>query len=85
MFDHEGIVRKKVITKIQTGNVRSVISFTDGTSYKLLNTIIDACKIRSNSNLINEKATFITHDDENIKYIVIRDIGALDASIPPLP
>jgi hypothetical protein len=85
MFDPEGILRKKVIAKIKTGNTRSVVIFTDGTSYKLLNTIIVAFKYRFNSNLVNEQATFFTHDDKNIKYIVIRDAGALDASIPPLP
>ncbi len=85
MFDHEGIVKKKVIAKIKTKKIRSVISFSDGTSYKVVNTLIDAFKDRFNSDLVNEKVTFITHDDKNIKYIVIRDSGALDVSIPPLP
>ena len=85
MFDTQGILKKKVIAKIKTKKIRSVISFSDGTSYKLVNTLIDALKDRFNSNLINEKVTFITHDNKNIKYIVIRDSGALDVSIPPLP
>ena len=85
MFDHEGIVNKKVIAKIETKKIRSVIIFSDGTSFKLVNTILEGLKDRFNSNLINEKVTFITHDNENIKYIVVRDSGALDVSITPFP
>ena len=85
MFNQEGIIEKKVILKIKSKKVRSVIYFSDGTSYKLVNTLIYAFRQRFNSNLINEKVTFITHDNKNIKYIIIRDTGALDVSIPPLP
>jgi hypothetical protein len=85
MFDEKGILKKGIISKIITKKRRSIICFSDGTNYKLVNTIIDGLKDRFNSNLINEKVTFITHDNKNIKYIIIRDSGALDVSIPPLP
>ena len=85
MFSPEGIIEKKVIAKIKSKKVRSIIYFSDGTSYRLVNTILNGFKLRFKSNLIGEKVTFITHDNTNIKYIVVRDTGALDVSIPPLP
>jgi hypothetical protein len=85
MFDQEGILYKKIIVKIKAQKNRSRITFNDGTSYKLSNTLVSLFKMRLNSNLINEKAVFITHDNKNIKFITIRDVGAFDATIPPLP
>ena len=85
MFDHEGILYKKVIVKIETKKTRSLITFNDGTTYKLLSNAVSIFKMRLNSDLINEEAVFITHDSENIKFITIKDACALDASIPPLP
>jgi hypothetical protein len=85
MFNHKGILKKKVIAEIKPGKVRSDIIFTDGTTYKMVNTLIHAFRNRYNDDPINEKVTFITHDEENIKFIMIRDIGALDVTIPPLP
>ena len=85
MFDHDGILYKKIIVKIKAQKNSSLITFIDGTSYKLSNTLVSLFKMRLNSNLINEKAVFITHDNKNIKFITIRDVGAFDATIPPLP
>ena len=85
MFDQEGILYKKIIVKIKAQKNSSLITFIDGTSYKLSNTLVSLFKMRLNSNLINEKAVFITHDNKNIKFITIRDVGAFDATIPPLP
>ena len=85
MFDQEGFVYKKVIVKTKAQKNSAIITFSDGTNYKLANTLVSLFKMRLNSNLINEKAVFITHDSKNIKFISIRNVGALDATIPPLP
>ena len=84
MFNHEGNLYKKIIVKIEDNKINALITFDDGTSYKLTNTLVSLFKMRLNSNLLNEKAVFITHDNKNIKFITIRNVGALDTTIPPL-